>query len=97
MEFLSTICLSYIHWAHSSCYTNLAYSKEYVFALRSTYIIWYYCSRTFYDVLCDCDMWIVTVMCDIMLTPNPKSKNKKINRNENENNSSPSSLTLTLS
>ena len=26
----------------------------------------------------------VTVICDIILTSNPKSKNKKINKNENK-------------
>ena len=39
MKFLSTICLSYILWAHDSCYTNLIYSKEYMFVLRLIYII----------------------------------------------------------
>jgi len=39
IEFLSTIYPSYIHWAHSLCYTNLAYFKEHIFALRSIYII----------------------------------------------------------
>jgi len=30
--------------------------------------------------------WIaVTVMCDIMVTPNTKSKNKKINKKEKRN------------
>jgi len=40
MDFLSIIYLPYIHWAYGLCYTNLAYPKEYVFILRSTYIIY---------------------------------------------------------
>ena len=39
-KFLSIICLSYMSWAHGLCFTNLAYSKRYIFVLRSTYIIY---------------------------------------------------------
>ena len=48
---LVTKYLSYIYLAYGLCYTNLAYSKG-IYILY-IYISWYYCFRTFYNVLYD--------------------------------------------
>jgi len=83
---LFTKCLSYIHLANGSCYTNLVYSKE--TCVLYTIDIWYDIiileSFITFCVICDCmtmtwdcDLWHVTVTYNITLTSNPKFKNNK--------------------
>ena len=82
IKFLSIICLSYLYWAHGPYYNNLAYPKEYVFALRLIciiYIIWYHFLEPFimFFVICDymimtCDRYVT--VCDAILNLNSKSK-----------------------
>ena len=60
--------------------------NDYVLVMRSTYVVhitWYYCSQTFYYVLCNLiTMWpLLWLLCDSMivmsLDPNPSSKTKE--------------------
>ena len=70
---LVTECLPYIHLANNWCYTNLAYSKE-TYSIISLFQNFLH-SSVIHDGVTVTDVWhFVTVMCDIMLNPNPKFK-----------------------
>jgi len=75
MEFLGIMYLSYIHFAYSLYYTNLAYPKEICVKHAVMILLLLEPSITFHHEMWSCDF--VTVTYAIILTPNSKFQNWK--------------------